>query len=410
MSLSDEIKAAMKSITKEFKAAKRKADKADRVSASRLRELRYRPPRISIRDAAFDVMEDAYNKASSNGKYYANARQIMYAARPAILEITGERELKSAYFTQTLLKDYLEKYNPDWKVVWDARGHLVEPYTNKQINLGGSAVREYSATWFSEIDPYLRPEIHEMIDTKGPAKRFNNALFIEKEGFSEILSDAGIPERYSMALMSTKGIPVAAACDLIEKLVDNDVRVFVLHDFDLAGFKILRTLREGTRLSVGSEVIDLGLRMADIEDLPSEPVYYNQAANPRAYLKYDCGATQEEAEFLVSVGHYRGYQGRRVEINAMTSELLIAWLERKFAEHEVTKLVPDAETILEAYKRAVFLNRIQAKIEEIADEIEADEPDVPDGLHKRVTEILASRPTASWDRVVWDIANDYISF
>ncbi|MFH1006625.1 MAG: hypothetical protein V1800_03870 [Candidatus Latescibacterota bacterium] len=127
MSLSDDIKAAMSSVTKDFKKAKRQADKNDCVSSSRLKELRYKAPRTSLRDAAFEVMEDAYNKASSNGKYYANARQIMYAARPAILEITGLRELKSAYFTQTLLKDYLEEYTPEWKVAWAARGHLVEP-------------------------------------------------------------------------------------------------------------------------------------------------------------------------------------------------------------------------------------------------------------------------------------------
>lgn len=407
MSLSDEIKSAMRSATKNFKAAKRKADREDRVSASRLKELRYKPARISVRDAAFEVMEAAYNKASSNGRYYANARQIMYAARPAILEQTGDRELKSAYFTQTLLKDYLEEYTPGWKVVWDARGHLVEPYTKSQISLGGSAVREYTAAWFSKID-MDPPDIDEMIDTKGPANRFNNALFIEKEGFSEILADARFPERYSMALMSTKGIPVAAACDLIEALVSNDVRVFVLHDFDLAGFKILRTLREGTRLSVGADVIDLGLRMADIEGLPSEPVTYKQMVSPRIYLRYECGATKEETEFLVSHAECRGYTGQRVEINAMTSEQLIAWLDRKLAEHEVTQMMPDEDTITAAYKRAVFLKRIQTKIEEIVEEIEDDEVEVPGDLIKQVKDKQADKPLASWDHIVWDIANDDI--
>jgi len=352
-------------------------------------------------------MEDAYIKASSNGKYYANARQIMYAARPAILEITGERELKSAYFTQTLLKDYLEKYNPDWKVVWDARGHLVEPYTNKQINLGGSDVKKYQSTWSSMIgmEP---PVVAELVGTNGPTNRFNNALFIEKEGFTEILADMGFPERYSMALMSTKGLPVKAACDIIKALVQKGVRVFVLHDFDLAGFKILRTLRKGTRLSVGSDVIDLGFRMADIVDLPSEPVYYDQTTNPKIYLRQDCGATSEETEFLVSKRDYRGYQGKRVEINAMTSEQLIEWLDRKLAEHNVKKLVPDAETITVAYKRAVFLNRIREKIEEIVEDIEDDTIEILDGLSELVAERLAERPKESWDRIVWDIVNDHI--
>jgi hypothetical protein len=63
-------------------------------------------------------MEEAYNKASANGRYYANARQIYYAARPLVLELTDKKStLDSRYFTQTLLKDYLELYNPNWKVV-----------------------------------------------------------------------------------------------------------------------------------------------------------------------------------------------------------------------------------------------------------------------------------------------------
>ena len=39
-----------------------------------------RPPtEISLKDAAWEVMEEAYLKASNDGKLPANARQIMYA-------------------------------------------------------------------------------------------------------------------------------------------------------------------------------------------------------------------------------------------------------------------------------------------------------------------------------------------
>ena len=116
---------AIKGVTKTWKAEKRKADKQDRVSTKELERMREKPHSISLKDAAFDVMEEAYNKASSNGKYYANARQIMYAARPDILRITGKAQLDDVYFTQTLLKDYLEEHEPNWKVVWDARGILL---------------------------------------------------------------------------------------------------------------------------------------------------------------------------------------------------------------------------------------------------------------------------------------------
>ena len=70
------------------------------------------------------------------------------------------------------------------------------------------------------------PEIDSQIDTHGPGHRFQNVLFIEKEGFAEILTDAGIGERWDMAVMRTKGIPVDAACDLIGAMDRQGVRVF----------------------------------------------------------------------------------------------------------------------------------------------------------------------------------------
>jgi hypothetical protein len=98
----------------------------------------------TIREAAFEVMEDAYMKASANGKYPALARQIMYAARPEILERTGEDKLDSQYFTQTLLPDYMQEYDcSDWDVAYDARGHLHEPHTKNEIALGTLEVRKY---------------------------------------------------------------------------------------------------------------------------------------------------------------------------------------------------------------------------------------------------------------------------
>jgi len=63
---------------------------------------------LEKRYAGEEVMEDAYNKASNNGKYPALARQIMYAARGRILELVDDcHKLDSNYFTQTLLPGYI---------------------------------------------------------------------------------------------------------------------------------------------------------------------------------------------------------------------------------------------------------------------------------------------------------------
>ena len=123
----------------DFKEAVREAVKKAANAAYR---NMVRPPRkMSFKDAAWQVMEDAYNKASNNGELPANARQIMYAARGAILALTGKEKLDDHYFTQTLLPDYIREH-PDkcrnWDVVFDARGHFVEPHTNRSSAMNRS--------------------------------------------------------------------------------------------------------------------------------------------------------------------------------------------------------------------------------------------------------------------------------
>ena len=406
--MSDDIRsaiaAATKSVTKQWKQAKRQADRSDRVSSSALNRMRYRPPRATIKEVAFNVMETAYNKASGNGRYYANARQIMYAARPYILQHCDAGEFKDVYFTQTLLKDYLEEYRPGWKVVWDARGNLIEPHTNAKVSLGGLGVRRYLDGWHDAV-PVEAPEVKHNVDTSGPRNRFKHALFIEKEGFAEILSDAGIGARFDMAIMSTKGLPVDAACDLIAGMHREGVKTFVLHDFDLAGFKILRTLKRGTRLSIGTDVIDLGLRLADLDELPAEPVTYSQGKHPRYYLR-QAGATPEEIEFLVRGGGPGYWRGERVEINAMTSDQLVTWLESKFAQHGVTKVIPSGETLAQAYKRAVFLSAFSERLAELEQELINADLEVPDTLREQIEQRLSEAPSLSWDDALWNLVED----
>ncbi len=406
--IADDLSKALRQVAKGWKTEKRHADRNDRVSYHSLARMRIGSTRPIVREVAFDVMKEAYNHASGGGRYYANARQIMYAARPLMLAKEPSLSLDgkfSVYFTQVILKDYLEEENPDWKVVWDARGHLIEPYTGKSIGLGGVAVMDYIQGWTLHFDEHPEPGIiEERIETKGPTNRFGAVLFIEKEGFTEILRDAGIDKKHDIALMSTKGLPVKAACDLAQALEDKGVTIYVLHDFDLAGFKIVKTLREGTRMAEGTDVVELGFRMEDIAGLESEPVEYSQRKDPREYLE-ECGATPEEQEFLVEKELRQRWIGRRVEINAMTSDQLISWLEKKLKEHGVQKVIPKNETLVSAYHRARYLQELQTQIEEWKEE-EGRHDGAPKNLRKRVEKILAKHPKTSWDDAVWQCADE----
>jgi hypothetical protein len=99
---------------------------------------------ISIKDAAWKYMEEAYLKASGGGKLPAPVRMIFYAARPLIQAMIGETLKGSKYFTQVLLPDYVEEEGCyDWRVVFDARGHLIEPHTDYTLPLGTLEVATY---------------------------------------------------------------------------------------------------------------------------------------------------------------------------------------------------------------------------------------------------------------------------
>jgi len=409
--MTDSMAAALASVvrakTKKWRKAKRREDRISSWGLGRMRTASYR---TTIRDVAFKVMEDAYQKASGGGRYPANARQIYYAARPAILAEADADSLDSQYFTQELLKSYLEQRRPGWDVIYDARGHFTEPHRKGRdrqppVGLGGAEVRAYVSRFTADSvkeTPILRSP--QMVTTVGPGLRFGGVLFIEKEGFDPILEAASIADRYDLAVASTKGMPVSAACDVLGEM---QLPVYVVRDFDKSGFSIASVLRRGTRGSHKrpANVIDLGLRLADIEGLEREPVSYPQRSNPRDNLRRN-GATPEEIAVLVQRDNYRGHGGERVELNAMTSDQFIGWLESKLEEHGVAKIIPNGKVLRSAYRRALFLQKLDAAQMQFAQEIEHDGVVAPKNLLSGVKRLLAERPEMSWDEAVWRAAHD----
>jgi hypothetical protein len=356
---------------------------------------------------------DAYMAASANNTLPANARQVMYAARKLVLNALEAEGIEAAIwtdktFTTQILPDFVRSHEVanDWDVVYDARGHLTEPHTRLRVPLGTRQVREYMANWTPAVpaigDPF---PAWTGLPTRGPAGRYAAVLYVEKEGFDEIIHASGILRRYDLALMSTKGTSVVAARALVEELSAGGVTVFALHDFDKTGFTICHTIGHDTdRHQFGSlpNVIDIGFRLEDVEQmgLESEPVEYKkQTKNPAIRLK-ECGATDEECAFLVREQVDGIWRGRRVELNAADSGQLIAHIERKLQEHGVRKVVPPAAELNRAF---IQLARQAEAHRQAVQTFERDDlpvPPVPRDLPERVAEVLAANPEWPWDRAV----------
>jgi hypothetical protein len=150
-------------------------------------------------------------------------------------------------------------------------------------------------------------------------------------------------------------------------------------------------------------VIDLGLRLADIEQLEGiEPEPYspdNWDARVETLRKH--GATSEEIEFL---------ETQRVELNALTSPQFIEFLENKLEEY-TEKVVPD-QTVLEDHARRIWEQvEAQKRCQAILDQIHADASDaeLPEDLVDGVYELLEEDATLSWDQAVAKLMKDFLA-
>ena len=101
---------------------------------------------------------------------------------------------------RTIIKEHPE-FTYNWDVVFDDRGTFIEPHTGKVVPLGTVEVRQYlGERLMSETPAQLDSE--SLAPTIGPINRFRTVLFVEKEGFSALLTQAQIAERFDVAIMS----------------------------------------------------------------------------------------------------------------------------------------------------------------------------------------------------------------
>jgi DNA topoisomerase VI subunit B len=409
----EDIKAAVERVTDDWAKLRRKEERQDRTEASEderqqdrrkneLNRTKKKSLKQTIKDAAYEVMESAYRKAAGLTGM-AKPRQIYYAARDHVQMNAGKCPDGNT-FCQTLLVDYIRDHpetTKDWRIIWDARGNFNEPHNGTIVRLGTLEVEQYLA--------HLHNAHH----------RYGAILFIEKEGWMPAFEKVKLAQRYDIAIMSTKGMSVTAARTLIDELWGRyQIPTLVIRDFDKSGFSIVGTLGRDTdrhKFKYPDRVlIDLGLRLADIElwNLKSEYVPYKKpkgggkAKNPADNLRLN-GATEEEIAFLVSGGSPEtGYHGQRVELNAFTTDDLIKWIEGKLEANGIKKVVPDQETLENAWRRDVADNYARARIDKAREEGReyADSKVAPANLLRKVRKQLERHRSIPWGAAVAEIA------
>lgn len=357
---------------------------------------------MSIKEAAFLVIPEAYAKASSNGQFPALARQIYYPARPKILELTGKDTLDASYFSYTLLPLF-QMNNPEltrgWRIHFKPRGTLTEPHTGRRIPLGTAEVENYRRGWtngeylgaFTENITGWKP------NTCGPHNRFSAVVVIEKEGFADLLIDIGLGGKWDIAIVGNEGQSVEAELKLADAL---KLPVFVLHDFDRSGLTIGENLRTGTWRHWYRNrfpVIEIGLRLHQIAGLESEPISKKNLESVSDDRLRECGATEADLDFL---------RDRRVELNALTTEQLVELVERALTDHGVKKVIPSEEDLAKAWRAAKAHSEIAEAVKKAAEDARRwRKAETPGDLTRQIRAVLKRSPRISWDaallQIIW---------
>lgn len=294
-----------------WKAARKAYDAADRPPSI------LRVQKRSIKEATFEVLNDAVMHASSSGSHDVTARQVYYAVRDRLTRLY-ELGIKDSYFTQNLLPEYREAQDVShWpEIIYDSRGTASEPHDGeKKIPLSTRDVIE-----FTEGERFR--------------ENFGAVLYIEKEQFGAILDP--VAREFDLLLVEAKGQATIAERKLLAWADEHKLPVFVFADLDVAGLQICESLRTGSRRHPGGiSVTRVGLNLDQVREYDLLPEPY--IPNPRqiAWLNKS-GIDQVTRDFVLH---------RRCELNHLTSGQMIELLRRGLATAGVEKVLPEKATI-----------------------------------------------------------------
>jgi hypothetical protein len=308
------------------------ARRKDRAKAERQRDARQqerlrqeRVQRFTLKDAVFAVLPEAYAFATGNGARPVGARGLMYQIRPRIQSLT-DKVLDDNYCTQMLIPEYERLHGPLARLYYEPRGTLYEPHGGVAVPLGTREVAGYAV----------------------PSWDFDKILFVEKTGLYPVLADAQLGNRYDMAIIASNGFGSVACRRLLERASRaHGCHVFVLHDADDAGYNIARTLAAETRRMPGHhiDVIDLGLKFEEGLALGIVPETYTRTRALPTGLEPVLNG-RERAAFRGRPVGQRKWICERIELNALSSPQLIAYIESGLATHGATgKVIPPEEML-----------------------------------------------------------------
>jgi hypothetical protein len=352
------------------------------------------------------------DKASGSGQYRYSLRQLYYVMRPLVMEYTG-KELKYDNFNR-IITDYEYEIGQDLRGVYrDERGTLLHPHTHEEIKLGTKNVEKYQRPIFN----------------------FNKILYSEKEGFFEILKDAGFCERHDCALLTSKGFASRAARDVIDLLAETEEELlfFCIHDADLSGTLIFQALQGATKARPERKVkiINLGIEPWEgLEmNLEVESLEKRSTKTPAQYvLDFEDDMSNVKPFQFEKYSRWADWtewlRNFRIELNAMDTPTFVNWLDKKVSQYDNGKVIPnqnflkqEAEISLEANLKNNIREEILQKLnieQLIENEFIKSFPQLKQKLESldiktQVEQGLAQDLQQSWRDSFWEVVKKLLN-
>jgi hypothetical protein len=383
---------ATKTLRREAEQRRKDARKADRA-AQRARDAADRAARRdqwTVKDAVFAVLPDA--KAAA-GDVVA-ARTLFYKVRPMVQDLT-DAKLRYGYFSQTLLPEYERTIAPLPGLYYEPRGHLRHPHDGQVIPLGTR-----------EVEAYVPP-----------SWEFDKVLYVEKTGLQTQLDPYQLGARYDLSVIYGNGYSATACRNLMARSEIREMKLFVVHDADIGGYNIARTLARATRRMPDHhiDVIDLGLTVPQAIDYGLETELFTRKDDLPAALELDPDAL----EWFIGErlhGHRKPqYECRRVELNAFSSDGLSEFIEAGLQRHgATTKLVQPADVLtahVDTVLDQVLTELVAAELGNIVDidavvnQLLDSHPDLVGVAESHVRGRFTDDPAESWRSAAKHLVN-----
>jgi len=226
-----------------------------------------------------------------------------------------------------------------------------------------------------------------------------------------------------MAIIYGQGYAPTARRNLLARSDIREMKIFVLHDADIDGYNIARTLAEATRRMPDHtiDVIDLGLTVPQAIELGLETEKFTRRKELPADLELDDNAlewfTGDPIE--VDYGAKPQWSCQRCELNAFSADGLAEFIEAGLQRHGATeKLVPPEDVLskhVETVRDNTLTDLVAVELGRMADmgavvrQLLADNPNLAEVVESDVRDRFADHRTESWRTAARELVHEDIA-